>query len=285
VTTRQLVACPTCGRQFDASGRGSGTRFRCLCGAAVTVPAIEAHDAAVVRCSSCGAPRQGGAPRCSFCGADFTLRERDLGTLCPRCASRISNDARFCHACGLPIAPQALAGEPTSHGCPAWGAAPTLSSRRFPGQELSFLECERCAGMWLSNTLLERLEQSARQERSVEPPTAVAPAPSRPTSGPLYRPCPICSRLMNRRNQGRKSGVIVDVCAAHGVWFDDGELDKLLLWIRRGGERAAAREHRIEERESERQRRLYPVADEPDDAPQTSPLFDLLGAAFAALFR
>lgn len=30
---------------------------------------------------------------------------------------------------------------------------------------------------------------------------------------------------MNRKNFGKQSGVLVDVCTMHGVWFDRGELD------------------------------------------------------------
>jgi len=57
---------------------------------------------------------------------------------------------------------------------------------------------------------------------------------------------------MNRRNWGQKSGVIVDICQRHGVWFDLDELDRLLRWLHTGGavetdrateaERAAVRE-------------------------------------------
>ena len=47
---------------------------------------------------------------------------------------------------------------------------------------------------------------------------------------------------MNRRNYGQKSGVIVDVCQHHGVWFDLHELEDLLRWLRQGGERLAQRD-------------------------------------------
>ena len=61
---RFLVACPECHRQFDATARPVGSAFPCSCGATVTVPLPDAHDAAVVRCSSCGAPREGMAAAC-----------------------------------------------------------------------------------------------------------------------------------------------------------------------------------------------------------------------------
>ena len=48
---------------------------------------------------------------------------------------------------------------------------------------------------------------------------------------------------MARRNYAHRSGVIVDTCHEHGMWFDSGELHALLQWIRRGGlEKAAWRE-------------------------------------------
>src|SRR5690606_39479191 len=50
-----------------------------------------------------------------------------------------------------------------------------------------------------------------------------------------YRGCPACGVLMNRRNFGRRSGVIVDVCKEHGVWFDADELTAVLEFVARGG--------------------------------------------------
>jgi Zn-finger nucleic acid-binding protein len=40
---------------------------------------------------------------------------------------------------------------------------------------------------------------------------------------------------MARMNFGRRSGVVVDVCGPHGTWFDGGELDAVLQFVRDGG--------------------------------------------------
>lgn len=40
---------------------------------------------------------------------------------------------------------------------------------------------------------------------------------------------------MSRRNFAQRSGVIVDVCSAHGVWLDHKELSAILNFIREGG--------------------------------------------------
>lgn len=50
-----------------------------------------------------------------------------------------------------------------------------------------------------------------------------------------YVRCPDCHKTMNRQAFGRISGVIVDVCREHGVWFDAGELAEVLAFIERGG--------------------------------------------------
>jgi len=50
-----------------------------------------------------------------------------------------------------------------------------------------------------------------------------------------YEPCPVCTRLMNRKMWGSHSGVIVDRCKDHGTWFDRGEVDKIKEFIQLGG--------------------------------------------------
>ncbi len=40
---------------------------------------------------------------------------------------------------------------------------------------------------------------------------------------------------MTRTNFGGQSGIVVDVCREHGTWFDRGELDSALEFVRAGG--------------------------------------------------
>jgi Zn-finger nucleic acid-binding protein len=40
---------------------------------------------------------------------------------------------------------------------------------------------------------------------------------------------------MTRRNFGQSSGVIIDVCRRHGVWFDRGELPRVIQFVEAGG--------------------------------------------------
>ncbi len=50
-----------------------------------------------------------------------------------------------------------------------------------------------------------------------------------------YRNCPVCELPMRRFNFAKRSGVIVDQCANHGIWLDNGELIHLLEWRKSGG--------------------------------------------------
>ena len=80
-----------------------------------------------------------GAPSCEFCGAEFTLHQRDLDTICPHCLTHSAT----CQA--LPflwngIHPEMLAGEPSGQPvCPACGAGHLLVSRAWG--EVSAMEC------------------------------------------------------------------------------------------------------------------------------------------------
>ncbi len=232
---RHLVACPTCRRQVDATGLSPGEAFPCVCGARVTVGAPRVHDAAVVRCSACGGTRQGGEEACGWCGSAFTLRAQDLHTICPQCATRISDRARFCHACGVPVAAQPPGARDPAQTCPACAARPALLSRVLAGAP-PLLECERCAGLWVTPDDLRVLVLRAGRAGGTEDLAALVPgpapaaraAPATTASGPLYRPCVRCGERMNRTRFAGRTSVVVDYCRLHGVWFDGDELARAL---------------------------------------------------------
>jgi len=269
---RTLLACPSCKRQFDASSLKVGSRFRCRCGRAITVPEVAAHDAAVVRCSSCGATREEGAAACRYCGSDFTIHERDLETICPSCFARIGDRARFCHHCATPIVPEDPAGAETDRSCPVCGKGRNLRSRPLGESGLSALECIRCAGLWVADEAFRVLSDRARDSADPAPDAAAVhrefhtSGPAIPARGPVYRPCPVCSRPMNRTNFGRSSGIVIDRCRDHGSWFDESELDAVLRWVREGGEALAEERRREEERQAASAARFRVEPKAPEDA-------------------
>jgi Zn-finger nucleic acid-binding protein len=272
---RHLIICGHCRRQLDAGDHGAGELVPCPCGAMVTVPPLAPHDSAVVRCSACGAPREGDEPECRYCGSSFTVHERDIDTICPVCMARVSGAARFCDHCGSPILVDQAAAAATPLCCPACGPDRRLRSRQFAGEPVAVSECVLCAGLWLDRRVFEVLLVRARHAQlggaalaiAGERPAAAAAAaaaerpaaaatPGAAAGGRLYRPCAVCGALMNRQNYGRKSGVILDVCGAHGIWFDLDELPRVLAWIQGGGEQRAGQLAAEEEKSEARGRRL-----------------------------
>jgi Zn-finger nucleic acid-binding protein len=259
----------------------------------VTIARPQGHDAAVVRCASCGAPRGDGAPCCEFCGADFTLREHDLDTICPHCLARISDRAKFCDHCGNPLAAEPLSIEETPLVCPLCDAGspvkvpasvssrtlkrelqrpqvgiptagPRLHSRLVGGS--SVLECPSCAGIWIGAETFQQLIHSACEaaealdRRGVKPSNAPrAVPPVQPSAGAArkrpYLPCPICRTLMVRQNYAHRSGVIIDLCKRHGIWFDEDKLARILDWARSGGLAAARDEKEAQVAHDERIRK------------------------------
>lgn len=48
----------------------------------------------------------------------------------------------------------------------------------------------------------------------------------------VYLQCPSCDGPMARHNFRRVSGITVDQCPGHGVWFDAGELNDAVAYLR-----------------------------------------------------
>ena len=102
-------------------------------------------------------------------------------------------------------------------------------------------ECSTCGGVWLEAVVFEKLIKSRDQQAvllSGSGPYLELEAYSQRTGAleaPRYLPCPDCGQLMNRKNFADTSGVIVDVCKAHGLWFDRDELGRIIQFVTKGG--------------------------------------------------
>jgi Zn-finger nucleic acid-binding protein len=106
-------------------------------------------------------------------------------------------------------------------------------------------ECGHCGGTWVDGRTFERLVAEKDEQTLVL--SAALPGGETKSAHPRmerYWPCPVCHKLMNRVNFANISGVVLDACRAHGVWFDRDELRELVAFIQSGGlERARAIEH------------------------------------------
>jgi len=194
---------------------------------------LVAEPAGALRCPSCGAPAAPDTGSCPYCATPLAL------VSCPSCFARMFRGSRFCARCGAEAARADAAPRP-ARPCPE--CRQPLAPVRVGGAVLD--ECRRCGGLWVDTASFQRICAETEQQTLVLQ-TAFAPPPAPAVPGRVagYWPCPECRRLMNRQNFARVSGVLVDVCRGHGVWFNEGELHRIVEFIRGGGiDRARDRE-------------------------------------------
>jgi Zn-finger nucleic acid-binding protein len=145
----------------------------------------------------------------------------DLETATPSCSFLQSQ--MQCPTCDLPLEPESTSG---------------------------FARCGQCGGQYASHEALRTLLSA-----HAPPPGARGAGYRRPSPflDPVrYRKCPVCGEMMLRRNFRESSGVVVDVCSAHGLWLDAGELATILEFAKTGA--LAKAEHDIVERAAARKR-------------------------------
>jgi Zn-finger nucleic acid-binding protein len=180
-------------------------------------------EARAYQCPVCGAFAQDGERACRHCASLLaTLR-------CGHCFELSFPDALHCRGCGLELglSPEA---EASALKCPDC----QVELRAFQAGAGRLLACGRCGGQLVTHGLLRALiEQREALGRAV--PSLDAPR-GNPLSAPVrYRACPCCGQMMNRKNFGGSSGIVIDVCSLHGTLFDRGELPRVLEFVRRGG--------------------------------------------------
>jgi len=149
---------------------------------------------------------------------------------CSSCFETIFKGNKFCPLCGSKAVESNIHADKKAGDCPRCKKKMQLIG--VEGVELS--ECEKCEGVWTDVETFEticanRENQSAVLKKFDE--ILQRPKPVKVQ----YIPCPTCSQLMNRSNFAKVSGVIIDTCKGHGVWFDAEELPRIIEFIRKGG--------------------------------------------------
>ncbi len=144
-----------------------------------------------------------------------------------------SPEAVHCSACGAELGLQPLSGI-SQLSCPRC----SIPLDGFGAEDGTLHDCGRCGGQFVDHTVLATL---VRRHEAYTLPYPRHVNRANPLADPVrYWPCPACGSLMMRRNFGKSSGVVVDVCFNHGTWFDVGELPRILSFVAAGGLRAVA---------------------------------------------
>lgn len=224
----RLRLCDACHRQLNVTGLGPDIVLTCLCGAEVQVGAAPELVVEALRCGLCGAPVGPDDRACGHCTAALSEADRVATLLCPACHTRLDDDAVHCKACGVALRPQAITPLRAGAACPACKGR--LRIRLVDDYDL--VECMTCAGVFVGAATLTLLTDRARASTAPTGAGAGKPAPEPPRG---YLPCVTCGELMHRRQhrvEGRPTGIVIDVCKDHGVWFDRDELAAALAATR-----------------------------------------------------
>lgn len=182
-------------------------------------------ESEALNCPNCGAAVASDRTQCEFC------KSRLKTVACPSCLGLMFLGNKFCGHCGEAASPvEVLSDEPAGE-CPR--CKRDLESLAIDTTPLR--ECTKCGGIWTSVPTFESICSDKEQQSAVLSFMSSRPGEIRNQPPINYVPCPDCKQLMNRSNFARSSGVIIDLCKQHGVWFDADELPKIIDFIDKGG--------------------------------------------------
>lgn len=176
-----------------------------------------------VCCRECGAPASPSDKTCAYCRSPIaTLR-------CAHCFGFNAVASLHCSGCGERLGLNRIVDpDVTAKTCPGCGAPLVL----YRDDDGALWDCGACDAQFVEHRLLDSLLAGRQRLPSND---VVKPHPLPLDTTIMYFPCPTCAQLMNRRNFGGRSGIVVDVCALHGVWFEAGELGRVLQFVESGG--------------------------------------------------
>lgn len=192
-------------------------------------------SAEALNCPNCAAAVASDHTQCEFC------KSRLKTVACRSCLGLMFLGSQFCGHCGEKAATIEVATDVDAGDCPRCKRkleSLTIGSARVR-------ECTRCGGFWTSVATFESICSDKDEQSSVL--SFISSHPAQMTQQPpiSYVPCPDCKQLMNRSNFARSSGVIIDLCKQHGVWFDAEELPKIISFIDEGGLTRAREKEKI----------------------------------------
>jgi Zn-finger nucleic acid-binding protein len=149
---------------------------------------------------------------------------------CPSCLGLMFVGSRHCSQCGKKVSQAQNIAEKDLGDCPRC----KIKLKLLQIGEINLCECSRCDGLWVTVETFE--EVCANHEKQAEVLSSIGQNSVPGNQAKIqYVPCPDCKQLMNRNNFASSSGVIIDICKRHGVWFEPEELPRIIEFIRKGG--------------------------------------------------
>jgi len=168
---------------------------------------------------------------------------------CPSCFGLMFIGSKFCDHCGAIAAPLEVSLVDDAGECPRCRA----SLENLTVDKTAFRGCSECDGLWVDAPTFESICADRERQAAVLGFLNQRTIKHDQKTKIAYVPCPDCGELMNRNNFARASGVIVDICRHHGVWFDADELPAIVEFIQKGG-MELARQRELTELKDERSR-------------------------------
>jgi Zn-finger nucleic acid-binding protein len=204
----------------------------------------------VYNCPNCGAAATPQSVRCVYCHSS-------LATLvCSKCYGAIFIGMKHCPWCGETSTTGKQAESPKGK-CPRCNVDFLL----LKVSEKTLNECPSCGGLWVDNDTLQEICTNQEKQQAImgfNPEQVAGTSAPAAQFGRIYIPCPVCQKLMNRRQFSGCSRVIIDWCKAHGTWFDRNELRQIVEFILAGGLNKAREREKLQleaERQSLREER------------------------------
>jgi len=176
--------------------------------------------------------------------------------------------SQFCAHCGAIAAPLDVKLADDSGSCPRC----QCGLERLQIGETTVRGCPKCDGLWVDAPTFETICSNSEKQAAALSFAMKRTHSAEPLTKITYVPCPDCGELMNRSNFARTSGVVVDICRDHGVWFDTDELPAVIEFVHKGG-MEIARRREMDELKTERERlhdERFSLRGTLDDAPHSS---------------
>lgn len=171
----------------------------------------------MAKCKHCSAPLPKKSIICEYCGVrnDIELRNKNIGVKLPK-------SKRTCPDCLIYL------------------------DHIDIGKNSRFIieKCSGCYGLFFDHHELERLiDQSVDMSYWIDHHKlhSLLQHPLHKDKI-IYRRCPVCNKMMHRKNYSNRSGVIMDYCVDHGIWLDAGELKQIQEWTKLGGKQNAVKD-------------------------------------------